>query len=340
MSRRKDHAHSLEHVEHPKTPARTSSSAVSAEASAPVPELVLYPTNPSSISNVPIGPQLPRYEPFTIGEFLWRLCLTVAAGQTLVAFPVVWLFLGTLNQPPQPLVFYVLLVLLPPAGITWCAFLFLKLRQTPAFWLYYASFVLVPPFFSHLPGPDHGLYVVAATSIGAGYYSGVVVAGYIDMWRQSRMSDAEYVVYLARQRAEEKREQQNETAANALALVFIILLGLAVAVLLSGIFPIYILGKSYDPVSVILPSLSVVGASVALSVFVKRVIQARVIVVVSCVVVVVVGVVLVVGFPGCMVVVPGVLGFGLGDVLVSSLGVYARELQGLVRRKTQRRSPR
>ena len=337
MSRRKDHAHSLEHVEHPKTPALTSGSSVSAEASAPVPELVLYPTNPSSISNVPIGPQLPRYEPFTIGEFLWRLCLTVAAGQTLVAFPVVWLFLGTLNQPPQPLVFYVLLVLLPPAGITWCAFLFLKLRQTPAFWLYYASFVLVPPFFSHLPGPDHGLYVVALTAILAGYYSGVVVAGYIDMWRQSRMSDAEYVVYLARQRAEEKREQQNAVAGDALALVFIILLGLAVAVLLSGIFPIYILGKSYDPVSVILPSLSVVGASVALSVFVKRVIQARVIVVVSCVVVVVVGVVLVVGFPGCMVVVPGVLGFGLGDVLVSSLGVYARELQGSVRRKAQRR---
>ena len=337
MPQDNDHAHSLEHVEHPKTPARTSSSAVSAEASAPVPELVLYPTNPSSTSTTPIGPQLPRYEPFTIGEFLWRLCLTVAAGQTLVAFPVVWLFLGTLNQPPQPLVFYVLLVLLPPAGITWCAFLFLKLRQTPAFWLYYASFVLVPPFFSHLPGPDHGLYVVALTAILAGYYSGVVVAGYIDMWRQSRMSDAEYVVYLARQRAEEKREQQNETAANALALVFIILLGLAVAVLLSGIFPIYILGKTYDPVSVILPSLSVVGASVALSVFVKRVIQARVIVVVSCVVVVVVGVVLVVGFPGCMVVVPGVLGFGLGDVLVSSLGVYARELQGSVRRKTQRR---
>ena len=337
MSRRKDHALTPECLEHPKTPARTSSSSVSAEASAPVPELVLYPTNPSSISNVPIGPQLPRYEPFTIGEFLWRLCLTVAAGQTLVAFPVVWLFLGTLNQPPQPLVFYVLLVLLPPAGITWCAFLFLKLRQTPAFWLYYASFVLVPPFFSHLPGPDHGLYVVALTAILAGYYSGVVVAGYIDMWRQSRMSDAEYVVYLARQRAEEKREQQNAVSGDALALVFIILLGLAVAVLLSGIFPIYILGKSYDPVSVILPSLSVVGASVALSVFVKRVIQARVIVVVSCVVVVVVGVVLLVGFPGCMVVVPGVLGFGLGDVLVSSLGVYARELQGSVRRKTQRR---
>ena len=333
MSRRKDHALTPECLEHPKTPARTSSSAVSAEASAPVPELVLYPTNPSSISNVPIGPQLPqRYEPA-----LTPSLISAILAQGIVAFPVVWLFLGTLNQPPQPLVFYVLLVLLPPAGITWCAFLFLKLRQTPAFWLYYASFVLVPPFFSHLPGPDHGLYVVALTAILAGYYSGVVVAGYIDMWRQSRMSDAEYVVYLARQRAEEKREQQNETAANALALVFIILLGLAVAVLLSGIFPIYILGKSYDPVSVILPSLSVVGASVALSVFVKRVIQARVIVVVSCVVVVVVGVVLVVGFPGCMVVVPGVLGFGLGDVLVSSLGVYARELQGSVRRKTQRR---
>ncbi len=337
MSRRKDHAHSLEHVEHPKTPARTSSSSVSTEASAPVPELVLYPTNPSSTSTTLIGPQLPRYEPFTIGEFLWRLCLTVAAGQTLVAFPVVWIFLGTLNQPPQPLVFYVLLVLLPPAGITWCAFLFLKLRQTPAFWSYYASFLLVPHLVLFLSGLNHGLYVVAATSIGAGYYSGVVVAGYIDMWRQSRMSDAEYVVYLARQRAEEKREQQNAVSGDALALVFIILLGLAVAVLLSGIFPIYILGKSYDPVSVILPSLSVVGASVALSVFVKRVIQARVIVVVSCVVVVVVGVVLLVGFPGCMVVVPGVLGFGLGDVLVSSLGVYARELQGSVRRKTQRR---
>ena len=340
MSRRKDHAHSLEHVEHPKTPARTSSSAVSAEASAPVPELVLYPTNPSSISNVPIGPQLPRYEPFTIGEFLWRLCLTVAAGQTLVAFPVVWLFLGTLNQPPQPLVFYVLLVLLPPAGITWCAFLFLKLRQTPAFWLYYASFLLVPHLVLFLSGLNHGLYVVAAVSIGAGYYSGNVLLGYYHAWRVYRMSNAEYARHLAWLRSERQREQQNAVGGGALALVFIILLGLAVAVLLSGIFPIYILGKTYDPVSVILPSLSVVGASVALSVFVKRVIQARVIVVVSCVVVVVVGVVLVVGFPGCMVVVPGVLGFGLGDVLVSSLGVYARELQGSVRRKTQRRSPR
>ena len=333
MSRRKDHAHSLEHVEHPKTPARTSSSSVSTEASAPVPELVLYPTNPSSTSTTLIGPQLPqRYEPA-----LTPSLISAILAQGIVAFPVVWIFLGTLNQPPQPLVFYVLLVLLPPAGITWCAFLFLKLRQTPAFWSYYASFLLVPHLVLFLSGLNHGLYVVAATSIGAGYYSGVVVAGYIDMWRQSRMSDAEYVVYLARQRAEEKREQQNAVSGDALALVFIILLGLAVAVLLSGIFPIYILGKSYDPVSVILPSLSVVGASVALSVFVKRVIQARVIVVVSCVVVVVVGVVLLVGFPGCMVVVPGVLGFGLGDVLVSSLGVYARELQGSVRRKTQRR---
>ena len=333
MSRRKDHAHSLEHVEHPKTPARTSSSSVSAEASAPVPELVLYPTNPSSTSTTPIGPQLPqRYEPA-----LTPSLISAILAQGIVAFPVVWLFLGTLNQPPQPLVFYVLLVLLPPAGITWCAFLFLKLRQTPAFWLYYASFVLVPPFFSHLPGPDHGLYVVALTAILAGYYSGNVLLGYYHAWRVYRMSNAEYARHLAWLRSERQREQQNAVAGGALALVFIILLGLAVAVLLSGIFPIYILGKSYDPVSVILPSLSVVGASVALSVFVKRVIQARVIVVVSCVVVVVVGVVLVVGFPGCMVVVPGVLGFGLGDVLVSSLGVYARELQGSVRRKTQRR---
>ena len=333
MSRRKDHAHSLEHVEHPKTPARTSSSSVSAEASAPVPELVLYPTNPSSTSTTPIGPQLPqRYEPA-----LTPSLISAILAQGIVAFPVVWLFLGTLNQPPQPLVFYVLLVLLPPAGITWCAFLFLKLRQTPAFWLYYASFVLVPPFFSHLPDPDHGLYVVALTAILAGYYSGNVLLGYYHAWRVYRMSNAEYARHLAWLRSERQREQQNAVAGGALALVFIILLGLAVAVLLSGIFPIYILGKSYDPVSVILPSLSVVGASVALSVFVKRVIQARVIVVVSCVVVVVVGVVLVVGFPGCMVVVPGVLGFGLGDVLVSSLGVYARELQGSVRRKTQRR---
>ena len=333
MSRRKDHAHSLEHVEHPKTPARTSGSSVSAEASAPVPELVLYPTNPSSTSTTPIGPQLPqRYEPA-----LTPSLISAILAQGIVAFPVVWLFLGTLNQPPQPLVFYVLLVLLPPAGITWCAFLFLKLRQTPAFWSYYASFVLVPPFFSHLPGPDHGLYVVALTAILAGYYSGNVLLGYYHAWRVYRMSNAEYARHLAWLRSERQREQQNAVAGDALALVFIILLGLAVAVLLSGIFPIYILGKSYDPVSVILPSLSVVGASVALSVFVKRVIQARVIVVVSCVVVVVVGVVLVVGFPGCMVVVPGVLGFGLGDVLVSSLGVYARELQGSVRRKTQRR---
>ena len=333
MSRRKDHAHSLEHVEHPKTPARTSSSAVSAEASAPVPELVLYPTNPSSTSTTPIGPQLPqRYEPA-----LTPSLISAILAQGIVAFPVVWIFLGTLNQPPQPLVFYVLLVLLPPAGITWSILIFLKLRLYPAWGWYFASFFLVPPFFSHLPGPDHGLYVVALTAILAGYYSGNVLLGYYHAWRVYRMSNAEYARHLAWLRSERQREQQNAVAGGALALVFLILLGLAVAVLLSGIFPIYILGKTYDPVSVILPSLSVVGASVALSVFVKRVIQARVIVVVSCVVVVVVGVVLVVGFPGCMVVVPGVLGFGLGDVLVSSLGVYARELQGSVRRKAQRR---
>ena len=333
MSRRKDHAHSLEHVEHPKTPARTSGSSVSAEASAPVPELVLYPTNPSSTSTTLIGPQLPqRYEPA-----LTPSLISAILAQGIVAFPVVWIFLGTLNQPPQPLVFYVLLVLLPPAGITWSILIFLKLRLYPAWGWYFASFFLVPPFFSHLPGPDHGLYVVALTAILAGYYSGNVLLGYYHAWRVYRMSNAEYARHLAWLRSERQREQQNAVAGGALALVFLILLGLAVAVLLSGIFPIYILGKTYDPVSVILPSLSVVGASVALSVFVKRVIQARVIVVVSCVVVVVVGVVLLVGFPGCMVVVPGVLGFGLGDVLVSSLGVYARELQGSVRRKAQRR---
>ena len=336
MSRRKDHALTPECLEDPKTPARTSSSSVSAEASAPVPELVLYPTNPSSTSTTPIGPQLPqRYEPA-----LTPSLISAILAQGIVAFPVVWLFLGTLNQPPQPLVFYVLLVLLPPAGITWSILIFLKLRLYPAWGWYFASFFLVPPCFSRLPGPDHGLYVVALTAILAGYYSGNVLLGYYHAWRVYRMSNAEYARHLAWLRSERQREQQNAVGGGALALVFIILLGLAVAVLLSGIFPIYILGKSYDPVSVILPSLSVVGASVALSVFVKRVIQARVIVVVSCVVVVVVGVVLLVGFPGCMVVVPGVLGFGLGDVLVSSLGVYARELQGSVRRKTQRRSPR
>ena len=336
MSRRKDHAHSLEHVEHPKTPARTSSSSVSAEASAPVPELVLYPTNPSSTSTTPIGPQLPqRYEPA-----LTPSLISAILAQGIVAFPVVWLFLGTLNQPPQPLVFYVLLVLLPPAGITWCAFLFLKLRQTPAFWLYYASFVLVPPFFSHLPGPDHGLYVVALTAILAGYYSGVVVAGYIDMWRQSRMSDAEYVVYLARQRAEEKREQQNAMAGDALALVLLILLGLAIVAFLAISTPPFGHQGAYDMTPLIVPVVNVTAGGIVLSVVFKRILKVRAWLVVV-VVIGLAGVLVVVGWPvGYLLVPSGVLGFGLGDVLVSSLGVYARELQGSVRRKTQRRSPR
>ena len=336
MSRRKDHAHSLEHVEHPKTPARTSSSSVSAEASAPVPELVLYPTNPSSTSTPLIGPQLPqRYEPA-----LTPSLISAILAQGIVAFPVVWLFLGTLNQPPQPLVFYVLLVLLPPAGITWCAFLFLKLRQTPAFWSYYASFVLVPPFFSHLPGPDHGLYVVALTAILAGYYSGVVVAGYIDMWRQSRMSDAEYVVYLARQRAEEKREQQNAVAGDALALVLLILLGLAIVAFLAISTPPFGHQGAYDMTPLIVPVVNVTAGGIVLSVVFKRILKVRAWLVVV-VVIGLAGVLVVVGWPvGYLLVPSGVLGFGLGDVLVSSLGVYARELQGSVRRKAQRRSPR
>ena len=340
MSRRKDHAHSLEHVEHPKTPARTSSSSVSAEASAPVPELVLYPTNPSSISNVPIGPQLPRYEPFTIGEFLWRLCLTVAAGQTLVAFPVVWLFLGTLNQPPQPLVFYVLLVLLPPAGITWCAFLFLKLRQTPAFWLYYASFLLVPHLVLFLSGLNHGLYVVAAVSIGAGYYSGNVLLGYYHAWRVYRMSNAEYARHLAWLRSERQREQQNAVAGDALALVLLILLGLAIVAFLAISTPPFGHQGAYDMTPLIVPVVNVTAGGIVLSVVFKRILKVRAWLVVV-VVIGLAGVLVVVGWPvGYLLVPSGVLGFGLGDVLVSSLGVYARELQGSVRRKTQRRSPR
>ena len=333
MSRRKDHALTPECLEDPKTPARTSGSAVSAEASAPVPELVLYPTNPSSTSTTPIGPQLPqRYEPA-----LTPSLISAILAQGIVAFPVVWLFLGTLNQPPQPLVFYVLLVLLPPAGITWCAFLFLKLRQTPAFWVYYASFVLVPPFFSHLPGPDHGLYVVALTAILAGYYSGVVVAGYIDMWRQSRMSDAEYVVYLARQRAEEKREQQNAVAGDALALVLLILLGLAIVAFLAISTPPFGHQGAYDMTPLIVPVVNVTAGGIVLSVVFKRILKVRAWLVVV-VVIGLAGVLVVVGWPvGYLLVPSGVLGFGLGDVLVSSLGVYARELQGSVRRKAQRR---
>ena len=336
MSRRKDHALTPECLEDPKTPARTSSSSVSAEASAPVPELVLYPTNPSSISNVPIGPQLPqRYEPA-----LTPSLISAILAQGIVAFPVVWLFLGTLNQPPQPLVFYVLLVLLPPAGITWSILIFLKLRLYPAWGWYFASFFLVPPFFSHLPGPDHGLYVVAATSIGAGYYSGNVLLGYYHAWRVYRMSNAEYARHLAWLRSERQREQQNAVAGDALALVFIILLGLAIVAFLAISTPPFGHQGAYDMTPLIVPVVNVTAGGIVLSVVFKRILKVRAWLVVV-VVIGLAGVLVVVGWPvGYLLVPSGVLGFGLGDVLVSSLGVYARELQGSVRRKTQRRSPR
>ena len=333
MSRRKDHALTPECLEHPKTPARTSSSSVSAEASAPVPELVLYPTNPSSTSTTPIGPQLPqRYEPA-----LTPSLISAILAQGIVAFPVVWLFLGTLNQPPQPLVFYVLLVLLPPAGITWCAFLFLKLRQTPAFWSYYASFLLVPHLVLFLSGLNHGLYVVAATSIGAGYYSGNVLLGYYHAWRVYRMSNAEYARHLAWLRSERQREQQNAVAGDALALVLLILLGLAIVAFLAISTPPFGHQGAYDMTPLIVPVVNVTAGGIVLSVVFKRILKVRAWLVVV-VVIGLAGVLVVVGWPvGYLLVPSGVLGFGLGDVLVSSLGVYARELQGSVRRKTQRR---
>ncbi len=336
MSRRKDHAHSLEHVEHPKTPARTSGSSVSAEASAPVPELVLYPTNPSSTSTTLIGPQLPqRYEPA-----LTPSLISAILAQGIVAFPVVWIFLGTLNQPPQPLVFYVLLVLLPPAGITWSILIFLKLRLYPAWGWYFASFFLVPPFFSHLPGPDHGLYVVALTAILAGYYSGNVLLGYYHAWRVYRMSNAEYARHLAWLRSERQREQQNAVAGGALALVLLILLGLAIVAFLAISTPPFGHQGAYDMTPLIVPVVNVTAGGIVLSVVFKRILKVRAWLVVV-VVIGLAGVLVVVGWPvGYLLVPSGVLGFGLGDVLVSSLGVYARELQGSVRRKTQRRSPR
>ena len=332
MSRRKDHALTPECLEHPKTPARTSSSSVSAEASAPVPELVLYPTNPSSTSTTPIGPQLPqRYEPA-----LTPSLISAILAQGIVAFPVVWLFLGTLNQPPQPLVFYVLLVLLPPAGITWSILIFLKLRLYPAWGWYFASFFLVPPFFSHLPGPDHGLYVVAATSIGAGYYSGNVLLGYYHAWRVYRMSNAEYARHLAWLRSERQREQQNAVAGDALALVLLILLGLAIVAFLAISTPPFGHQGAYDMTPLIVPVVNVTAGGIVLSVVFKRILKVRAWLVVV-VVIGLAGVLVVVGWPvGYLLVPSGVLGFGLGDVLVSSLGVYARELQGSVRRKTQR----
>ena len=333
MSRRKDHAHSLEHVEHPKTPARTSGSSVSAEASAPVPELVLYPTNPSSTSTTLIGPQLPqRYEPA-----LTPSLISAILAQGIVAFPVVWIFLGTLNQPPQPLVFYVLLVLLPPAGITWSILIFLKLRLYPAWGWYFASFFLVPPFFSHLPGPDHGLYVVALTAILAGYYSGNVLLGYYHAWRVYRMSNAEYARHLAWLRSERQREQQNAVAGDALALVLLILLGLAIVAFLAISTPPFGHQGAYDMTPLIVPVVNVTAGGIVLSVVFKRILKVRAWLVVV-VVIGLAGVLVVVGWPvGYLLVPSGVLGFGLGDVLVSSLGVYARELQGSVRRKTQRR---
>ena len=333
MPRDNDHALTPECLEHPKTPARTSSSSVSAEASAPVPELVLYPTNPSSTSTTPIGPQLPqRYEPA-----LTPSLISAILAQGIVAFPVVWLFLGTLNQPPQPLVFYVLLVLLPPAGITWCAFLFLKLRQTPAFWSYYASFLLVPHLVLFLSGLNHGLYVVAATSIGAGYYSGNVLLGYYHAWRVYRMSNAEYARHLAWLRSERQREQQNAVAGDALALVLLILLGLAIVAFLAISTPPFGHQGAYDMTPLIVPVVNVTAGGIVLSVVFKRILKVRAWLVVV-VVIGLAGVLVVVGWPvGYLLVPSGVLGFGLGDVLVSSLGVYARELQGSVRRKTQRR---
>ena len=333
MSRRKDHALTPECLEHPKTPARTSSSAVSAEASAPVPELVLYPTNPSSTSTTPIGPQLPqRYEPA-----LTPSLISAILAQGIVAFPVVWLFLGTLNQPPQPLVFYVLLVLLPPAGITWSILIFLKLRLYPAWGWYFASFFLVPPFFSHLPGPDHGLYVVALTAILAGYYSGNVLLGYYHAWRVYRMSNAEYARHLAWLRSERQREQQNAVAGDALALVLLILLGLAIVAFLAISTPPFGHQGAYDMTPLIVPVVNVTAGGIVLSVVFKRILKVRAWLVVV-VVIGLAGVLVVVGWPvGYLLVPSGVLGFGLGDVLVSSLGVYARELQGSVRRKAQRR---
>ena len=336
MSRRKDHALTPECLEDPKTPARTSSSSVSAEASAPVPELVLYPTNPSSTSTTLIGPQLPqRYEPA-----LTPSLISAILAQGIVAFPVVWLFLGTLNQPPQPLVFYVLLVLLPSAGITWSILIFLKLRLYPAWGWYFASFFLVPPFFSHLPGPDHGLYVVALTAILAGYYSGNVLLGYYHAWRVYRMSNAEYARHLAWLRSERQREQQNAVGGGALALVFIILLGLAIVAFLAISTPPFGHQGAYDMTPLIVPVVNVTAGGIVLSVVFKRILKVRAWLVVV-VVIGLAGVLVVVGWPvGYLLVPSGVLGFGLGDVLVSSLGVYARELQGSVRRKTQRRSPR
>ena len=333
MSRRKDHALTPECLEDPKTPARTSSSSVSAEASAPVPELVLYPTNPSSTSTTLIGPQLPqRYEPA-----LTPSLISAILAQGIVAFPVVWLFLGTLNQPPQPLVFYVLLVLLPPAGITWSILIFLKLRLYPAWGWYFASFFLVPPFFSHLPGPDHGLYVVALTAILAGYYSGNVLLGYYHAWRVYRMSNAEYARHLAWLRSERQREQQNAVAGDALALVLLILLGLAIVAFLAISTPPFGHQGAYDMTPLIVPVVNVTAGGIVLSVVFKRILKVRAWLVVV-VVIGLAGVLVVVGWPvGYLLVPSGVLGFGLGDVLVSSLGVYARELQGSVRRKTQRR---
>ena len=154
------------------------------------------------------------------------------------------------------------------------------------------------------------------------------------------MSDAEYVVYLARQRAEEKREQQNAMAGDALALVLLILLGLAIVAFLAISTPPFGHQGAYDMTPLIVPVVNVTAGGIVLSVVFKRILKVRAWLVVV-VVIGLAGVLVVVGWPvGYLLVPSGVLGFGLGDVLVSSLGVYARELQGSVRRKTQRRSPR
>ena len=264
---------------------------------------------------------------------LWPTLLSIGFSQLMVAIPVLWMLIDAVEHP-KPLAFYIAALLLPPAGIAWTVLLFSKLRLYPAWGIYFASFFLLPFLLGVVLGIPWGIsqevFLLSTFSIGAGYYSGNVLVVYLEVLKLSRMSSVEYVAYVQQQKAEQEVEKAKEPARDNIALVFIITIGLGFVIMFSSVFPIYIYGKSFDVGTLMHPAALVTAGMMLVSVIAKRVLKIHPAIMFVLLGVAVVAVVIWVGFPGCMVIIPGLVGYWTAEAWFLAASGWAASIRARI----------
>ena len=250
--------------------------------------------------------------------------------QVLIAVPLIGFVSQNIHQYPSHIypLLYVMVLLIPPVGIVAdvCIFYFIH-RPFRAFGVFLlCSFGSIPAVLL-LPTPYRLLAVLCWAGMMAGLRPSMFFLGLLIMRKQSRMSEEQLQQYWNRVKAEQEVEKAKEPARDNIALVFITTIGLGFVIMFSSVFPIYIYGKSFDVGTLMHPAALVTAGMMLVSVIAKRVLKIHPAIMFVLLGVAVVAVVIWVGFPGCMVIIPGLVGYWTAEAWFLAASGWAASIR-------------